>query len=40
MYPHYCYSLVTKYGHMFDDVNAINAYFADTASDPHMILRQ
>jgi hypothetical protein len=28
-------SLGTKYGCMFDDVNAINAYFADIACDPH-----
>ena len=27
-------SLGTKYGCMFDDVNAINAYFADISSDP------
>jgi hypothetical protein len=28
-------SLGTKYGHMFDEVNAINTYFADISSDPH-----
>jgi hypothetical protein len=28
-------SLGTKYRRMFDEVNAINTYFADISSDPH-----